>query len=161
MPLEELDEVVAGTDAFLEVAYAGNPRWTVHLVESLRRRAELHRLTIGTDTPSGTGTTPRGMLRTIALVCGLGGVPAAEALCLASANTARAHGVDVGVLRPGAPADLLLLGRIAGANGPDALAALSAGDLPGIGLVLVDGQPLVGPRSEQLPPPERLPTFES
>jgi enamidase len=159
MPLDELDEVVASTSAFLEVAYAGNPRWTIHLVGRLRARGELQRITFGTDTPSGTGTTPRGMLRTIALVCSLGDVSAAEALCLASGNTARAHGVDVGVIRVGAPADLLLIGRIRGANGADALSALSAGDLPGISLVMVDGQVEVSPRSEQLPPPERTATI--
>ncbi|MBI4493215.1 MAG: amidohydrolase family protein [Chloroflexi bacterium] len=156
MPLEELDEVVERTDAFLEVAYAGNPRWTVHLVQKVRERNELHRLTVGTDTPSGTGTTPRGMLRTIALMASLGGVSAPEALCLASGNTARAHGLQTGFIRPGSPADLLLIGRIVGANGRDVLEALSVGDLPGISAILVDGQVLVAPRSQQMPPPERL-----
>jgi enamidase len=86
-------------------------------------------------------------------------VSAAEALCLASGNTARAHGVDVGFIRVGAPADLLLIGRITGANGTDALSALSAGDVPGISMVMVDGQVQVFPRSEQLPPPDRLATI--
>jgi enamidase len=99
------------------------------------------------------------MLRTIALVCSLADVSAAEALCLASGNTARAHGVEVGVIRVGAPADLLLIGHITGANGADALSALSAGDLPGISMVMVDGQVQVSPRSEQLPPPERTATI--
>lgn len=159
MPLEELDEVVEKTDAFLEVCYAGNPRWSVHLVKKVCERNELHRLTVGTDTPSGTGTTPRGMLRTIALIAGLGGVSPAETWCLASGNTARAHGLETGFIRPGAPADLLLIGRIVGANGKDALDALSVGDLPGISAILVDGQVLVAPRSQQMPPPETLATI--
>lgn len=159
MPLEELDEVIERTEAFLEVAYAGNPRWSVHLVRRLRERGELRRLTVGTDTPSGTGTTPRGMLRTVALIASLGEVPAAEAWCLASGNTARAHGLQSGLIRPGAPADLVLIGRIVGANGRDALEALSVGDLPGISAILVDGQVLVAPRSQQMPPPERLATI--
>jgi enamidase len=156
MPLDELDEVIRGTDAFLEVAYAGNPRWTVHLVQRLRERGELRRLTIGTDTPSGTGTTPRGMLRTLGLMCSLGGVGAAEAICLASGNTARAHGLSGATLRPGCPADLLLMGRVAGSNGADALDAVTQGELPGISTVLVDGELLVAPRSQQTPPPEHL-----
>ena len=156
MPLDELDEVIDHTPCFLEVAYAGNPRWTVHLAQRLRERGELNRLTVGTDTPSGTGTTPRGMLRTVALMTSLGGVPAAEAICLASGNTARAHGLETGFVRPGAPADLLLIGRIVGANGADALAALAVGDLPGISTILVDGELLVRERSQQMPPPERL-----
>jgi enamidase len=160
MPLDELDEVVAHTNAYLEVAYAGNPRWTVHLVQALRERGELQRLTVGTDTPSGTGTTPRGMLRTLGLITSLGGVPPAEAVCLAAGNTAQAHRVDAGLVRAGCPADLLLMGRIAGSTGADALDGLARGDLPGISVVLVDGQLLVGPRSQQTPPPERLAHIE-
>lgn len=156
MGLGDVEELVRDTDGYLEVAYAGNPRWSVRLLEMLRERDALHRVTVGTDTPSGTGTAPRGMLRTIALMASLGGVPAAEALCLATGNTARAHGLDTGFVRPGFPADLLLIGRITGANGADALDALSVGDLPGISMVLVDGIPLVRDRSQQTPPPERL-----
>jgi enamidase len=155
MPLPELEETVRDTNASLEIAYAGNPRWTVRLLELLQGRGELARATVGTDTPSGTGIAPRGMLRTIALMTSLGGVPAAEALCLATGNTARAHGIDVGLIRPGHPADLLLIGRIAGSNGADALEALSVGDLPGISMVFVDGEILVRERSQQTPPPER------
>jgi enamidase len=161
MPLEELEEVVRETDCFLEIAYAGNPRWTVRLLELLRERIQLGRVTVGTDTPSGTGIAPRGMLRTIALMTSLGGVPAAEALCLASGNTARAHGLDTGLIRPGAPADLLLIGRISGSSGTDALDGLAQGDLPGISTVMVDGEILVRERSQQTPPPETTAVIRS
>jgi enamidase len=156
MPLEEVDEVIAQTDGFLEIAYAGNPRWTVHVVATLRGRQELHRISIGTDTPSGTGTTPRGMLRTVALIASMGEVPAADVLCLATGNTARAHGLRTGYIRPGWPADLLLMDRVVGSNGASVLEALSVGDLPGISIVMVDGQVLVRDRSQQMPPPERM-----
>ena len=156
MPLDELDEVISHTRGYLEVAYAGNPRWTVHLVEQLTQRGELARLTVGTDTPSGTGTTPRGMLRTLCLMCSLGGVASAEAVCLASGNTARAHGLSLGLVQPGWPADLVLMGRVSGSSAADALDSLRLGDLPGISTVLVDGELLVFPRSRQTPPPERL-----
>jgi enamidase len=156
MPLDELDEVIARTDAYLEVAYAGNPRWTVHLVEAMRERGELGRLTVGTDTPSGTGTTPRGMLRTLGVMCALGGVPPADAVCLATGNTACAHRVPGGLIQPDCPADLVLMGRIVGSNGATALAGLALGELPGISTVLVDGEVMVAPRSQQTPPPETL-----
>jgi imidazolonepropionase-like amidohydrolase len=154
MPLAELEQVVEETNCFLEVAYAGNPRWTVRLVELLRQRGELARLTVGTDTPSGTGITPRGMLRTLALLTSLGGVPAAEALALASGNTARAHGLRAGLVQSSYPADLLLIGKVGGSSAADALTGLAQGDLPGISMVLVDGQILVRERSQQMPPPE-------
>jgi enamidase len=156
MPGADMEELVHDTDGHLEIAYAGNPRWTVRLIELLREADGLGRITVGTDTPSGTGTAPRGMLRTIALMCSLGGLSAAEALCLATGNTAAAHNLHTGFVREGYPADLLLMGRITGANGVDALDALSVGDLPGISMVLVDGELLVRDRSQQTPPPERL-----
>jgi enamidase len=154
MPLDELEEVVADTDCYLEVAYAGNPRWTKRLAEMVLERNALHRLTVGTDTPSGTGIAPRGMLRTVLLMTSVGGIPAAEALCLATGNTARAHGLETGFIRPGAPADLLLIGRIGASNGANALEGIALGDLPGISMVFVDGQPLIRERSQQTPPPE-------
>ena len=159
MPLEELEEIVTDTAAYLEISYAGNPRWTARLVELVRNRGQLPRLTIGTDTPSGTGITPRGMLRTLCLISSLGGVSAAEAVCLATGNTARAHGIQAGFVRPGHPADLVLMGRIEGSNGANALEAISVGDLPGISMVMVDGRILVSARSEQTPPPDRLATI--
>lgn len=161
MPLEDLEAVVKETDCFLEVAYAGNPRWTVRLLELVRERDALGRVTVGTDTPSGTGIAPRGMFRTLALMTSLGGVGAAEAICLATGNTARAHGLETGFIRPGAPADLLLIGRIAGSSGADALDGLARGDLPGISTVMVDGALLVRERSQQTPPPDRLATIVS
>jgi enamidase len=97
------------------------------------------------------------MLRTLCLICSMGGVPPAEAICLASGNTARAHGLQgYGLVRPGCPADLLLMGRVSGSSGADALDGLRQGDLPGISCVVVDGEVLVAPRSMQTPPPERL-----
>jgi enamidase len=154
MPLNELEEVIAETDCYLEVAYAGNPRWTKRLVEMVLERNALHRLTVGTDTPSGTGIAPRGMLRTILLMTSVGGIPPAEAICLATGNTARAHGLETGLVRPGAPADLLLIGRIGASNGANALDGIGLGDLPGISMAFVDGEPLIRERSQQTPPPE-------
>ena len=156
MPFEEVEQVVSDTDGYLEIAYAGNPRWSVRVLEMLRERDAIGRVTVGTDTPSGTGTTPRGMLRTILLMSSLGGVPAAEALCLATGNTAQAHGLATGFVRPGYPADLLLMGHITGSNGKNAIEAIALGDLPGISTVLVDGEIAVRERSQQTPPPERL-----
>jgi enamidase len=101
------------------------------------------------------------MLRTMGLMTALGGISGVEAVCLATGNTARAHGLESGVIRSGAPADVLLMGRVTGSSGADALDALGLGEVPGISTVLVDGQVLVGPRSQQTPPPERLAVIQS
>jgi enamidase len=160
MPFEQIVEIVDDTSAYLEIAYAGNPRWTQNVVRLMSERGQLFRLTVGSDTPSGTGTAPRAMLRTVAMMASLGDIAGAEALCLASGNTARAHGLETGFIEPGRPADLLLLDRVSGSNGRDALEALSVGDLPAVAMVFVDGEPLVRERSLQTPPPERQARIE-
>ena len=45
-----------------------------------------------------------------------------------------------------------VLGAIQGSAARDGLEAFALGDLPGISVVLVDGEPLVAGRSEQTPP---------
>jgi enamidase len=85
-------------------------------------------------------------------VCGL---DPNDAVAAATGNTARLHGLDVGVLEPGRPADLVLLGPVTGSAATDGLESFALGDLPGISMVLVDGEPLVTGRSEQTPPTRR------
>lgn len=111
------------------------------------------RVILGTDTPSGTGVTPRAMLRNVALLASLGGVTPEVALCMATGNASVAHRLEVGFLAEGRPADLLLMGRIQGSVGDDALSCFAIGDIPGISMVIVGGQVVVGGRSEQTPPP--------
>lgn len=139
----------------LEVCSSMNYRATSFVVERLAARDELSRLTLGTDTPGGTGVIPRGMLRNICLLASMCDVAPEDAVAAATGTTARAHGLDVGVLAPGRPADLVLLGPITGSRADDALECFALGDLPGIATVMVDGVPLVDGRSEQTPPPRQ------
>jgi enamidase len=139
----------------LEVCSSMNYRATAVVVEELLARGALSRLTLGTDTPGGTGVIPRGMLRNICMLASMCGVDPVDAVAAATGTTARAHGLDVGVLAPGRPADLVVLGPITGSLATDALECFALGDLPGIAAVLVDGEPLVDGRSEQTPPPSQ------
>jgi cytosine/adenosine deaminase-related metal-dependent hydrolase len=59
---------------------------------------------------------------------------------------------EPGLIAEGREADLVVCDAPIGSVGGDALAALAAGDLPGISMVLVDGKPLVA-RSRNTPPP--------
>ena len=162
IPMSEADmeRVVNETECYLEIAAAGNYRMTMRLIEMVRRRNALHRVTLGTDTPSGTGILPRGMLRNMCFLASVCGLTPEEAVCVATGNTAAAHGLDQGRIEIGRPADLVLMGRIKASAAKDALDALRLGDLPGISMVFVDGEPLVHPRSNQTPPPETLAAIE-
>lgn len=156
---EDLDRVVDETDFFLEVCSSGNYRSTLRAVKRLRERGRLDRLTIGTDTPGGTGVIPRGMLRNILLLSSVCELTPGETIALATGNTARAHGLDVGLLEMGAPADLLIAGPVTGSAGSTLDDAIAHGDLPGISFILIDGEVVVDTRSEQTPPPSILATI--
>ena len=151
----DLDAVVDHTSFWLEICSSGNYGSTVRAVRRLADKGQLERLTLGTDTPGGTGVIPRGMLRNLLLLCSVCGLSPGEAIAIATGNTARAHGLDVGVLAVGAPADIVICGPVEGSTGTSASDAIAHGDLPGIAYVLVDGEIIVSGRSRQTPPPNR------
>lgn len=155
MPDKEIRATIDDLTSYIEVCSSMNYRATQVAVDQLTARGELSRLTLGTDTPGGTGVIPRGMLRNLLYLSSVCGMDPAVAVAAATGNTARAHGLDVGILAEGMPADLLILGPITGSEATDVLECLQLGDLPGIAAVLVDGEPLVLGRSEQTPPPRR------
>ncbi len=150
---EDLDRLVDETDSTLEICSSGNYRSTLRLARRLNGAGRLDRMTLGTDTPGGTGVIPRGMLRNILFLAAICGLTPGEAIAVATGNTARAHGLDVGVLTPGAPADLVIAGPVEGSAGTTLADAIAHGDLPGISFVLIDGEIAVKARSRQTPPP--------
>ena len=156
MTLSDIVKVVNETDCYLEIATSGNQLRAVQMMESVHASGALHRIMVGTDTPAGTGIVPRGMLRNIAFLASQCGVSAAQAVCMATGNNARAHRLDSGFLMEGKSADLVLAGKIGGSEATNALHAFELGEIPGIAIVTVRGRVAVSPRSEQTPPPEML-----
>ncbi len=155
MPDEEIRQTIDDLPGAIEVCSSMNYRATQVAVDRLTERSELHRLTLGTDTPGGTGVIPRGMLRNVLYLASVCGVDPVLAVAAATSSTAAAHGLRTGVLAPGWPADLLVLGPITGSRATDVLECFRLGDLPGIAAVFVDGEPVVLGRSEQTPPPRQ------
>lgn len=152
---DDLDKVIDNTDFALEICSSGNYGSTQRAVRRLKDRGTLGRLTLGTDTPGGTGIIPRGMLRQLCFICSICDVTPAEAIAIATGNTARAHGLDVGILGVGKPADIVICGPVEGSAGTTVADAIAHGDLPGISYVLIDGEIVVSGRSRQTPPPQR------
>lgn len=150
----DMERVLHESECYLEVAYCGNAALAVRLVESAARQGQLHRVILGSDTPSGTGVTPRAMLRIMAIVATAQGVTPEQVLCMATGSVAAAHNLDSGFIRQGYPADLVILGRIQGSAGADALEALACGNLLAVSMALIDGQLVIRDRSRQTPPPE-------
>jgi enamidase len=142
------------TEMAIEIVHCGNGRAAIHAVRLAEAVGGLDRVIIGNDAPSGTGVIPLGILRVIAHLASLGGVDPAVAIAMATGNTARVHGLDVGVIEPGRAADLCLVDAPIGSTAGTALGALAVGDLPGISMVLIDGNVMLG-RSRNTPPAAR------
>jgi enamidase len=156
---DDLAKLVDNTEFALEVCSSGNYRSTYMVVQRLMEQGRLDRLTMGTDTPGGTGVIPRGMLRNILFLSSICEMMPADAIAVGTGNTAKAHGLDVGILKEGAPADLLIAGPVRGSAGSTMSDAIAHGDLPGISFVIIDGKVIVETRSEQTPPPMQIAHF--
>ncbi|MBI2090868.1 MAG: amidohydrolase family protein, partial [Deltaproteobacteria bacterium] len=160
MPEKDLERIVGETDYYVEICSSGNPRMVLSLMCAVKIQGAFHRVLIGTDTPGGTGVIPRGMLREICFLSSVAEVPPETAICMATGNVGRAHGLGIGILEEGRAADLVLLDKIQGSVAKDALDSFAKGDLPGISVVMIDGEIRVGGRSQQTPPPERTAVIE-
>ena len=153
MTPNEIERLVA-TEMALEIVQCGNMKTALHTLRLARDARATHRIIVGNDAPSGTGVIPLGVLRTLSLFTGLGGMDPAEAIACATGNTARVYGLNVGMIAEGREADLVICDAPTGSIAADALGALSAGDLPGISMVLIDGKITIG-RSRNTPPAAR------
>ncbi|HTT92115.1 MAG TPA: hypothetical protein VMF65_21345 [Acidimicrobiales bacterium] len=151
-PIDEIRKIIEGTAAAVEVVQAGNLSALVAIVTLLRERQEETRLQVATDTPSGTGVIPLGMLRTISTCVALGGLDPEVAICCATGSTAARYGLETGRLLPGRPADVVVLHAPVGGATATAVDALRVGDTPAVALAVVDGEVQVT-RSRMTPPP--------
>lgn len=143
IPDDEVEKLVRETEITLDLVLAGNQRVAVKILEMAADRDELDRVQIGTDTPSGTGVTPLGVLLECSILAGMTDVDAEAVLCLASGNTARNHDLAVGRVEEGRPADLTLMGAPKGSAADTASAALNHGEYPAVDTVLIDGEVMV------------------
>lgn len=125
---------------FVEVVQAGGTRSMLRVVERLKEHDALHRLLVGTDTPTGFGVTSLGIIKTVADICSLADIAPDLGWALASGQGARAFGVQGNALAVGADADLLVMDASLGSREDDARAALAAGEWPGIAVVMTEGK---------------------
>jgi enamidase len=154
MSRREIEMLVNGTRMALEIVHCGNPRTALDTLRLAGEARARDRIILGNDAPSGTGVVPLGILRTLALLVAVGECPPETAIAMATGNTARIYGLDVGLIAPGRAADLVICDAPVGSVAKTALDALRAGDLPGISMILIDGVPRVG-RSRNTPPAAR------
>jgi enamidase len=140
----------------IELVHNGNGRSALVALRAAKELGQLERVILGTDSPAGSGVQPLGVLRMIAMLSSLGEVSADVAICFATGNTARIHGLSCGLIEPGRDADLVIMDRAQHSAGRDLLDSIRLGDLPGIGMVIIEGV-VRTQRSRNTPPAERAP----
>ncbi|WP_431285552.1 amidohydrolase family protein [Humitalea sp. 24SJ18S-53] len=158
LPEAHVCELCEKSPRAIEIVHNGNERVAIAAAQVARDIGAMHRVILGTDSPAGSGVQPLGILRVISLLASLGGIAPAAAICCATGNTARLRGLDGGLIAPGRAADLVFMDRAQHSAGRDMLDSIVVGDIPGIGLVMIDGIIRCG-RSRNTPPAERVPSL--
>jgi enamidase len=144
----------------IEIVHNGNERAALLALRTAKELGQLERVILGTDGPAGSGVQPLGILRMVAMLSSLGEVDAATALCFATGNTARMRELDCGLIEVGRVADLILMDQAQHAPGNNVLESIELGNLPGIGMTIIDGV-VRSQRSRNTPPATQLPELVS
>jgi len=142
----------------LELVHNGNERAALFTLRTAKELKQLERVILGTDAPAGSGVQPLGILRMISLLSSLGDVPAEVAICFATGNTAHLRDLDCGLIEVGKAADFVFLDRAQHSAGKNLLDSVRLGDLPGVGMTVIDGV-VRSQRSRNTPPADRAPTI--
>jgi enamidase len=156
LPLDEIRALCERCARAIEIVHNGNENAALFALRTARELGQLGRVILGTDSPAGSGVQPLGILRMIAMLSSLGDVPAEQAFCFATGNTARQRRLDAGIIEPGRAADFVILDKAQHSAGRTLLDSVRLGDLPGLGMVIIDGAVRVG-RSRNTPPATTVP----
>lgn len=156
LPDDQIVCLCEGCHRGLELVHNGNERSALLTLRTAKELGQLKRIILGTDAPAGSGVQPLGILRMIAMLSALGEVPAELAFCFATGNTARMRELDCGLIEPGRAADFVLLDRAQHSAGETLLESVRLGDLPGVGMTIIDGI-VRTQRSRNTPPAARIP----
>ncbi|HEX3505994.1 MAG TPA: amidohydrolase family protein [Xanthobacteraceae bacterium] len=156
LPDKEIRCICEGCRRGLELVHNGNERAALYTLRTAKDLGQLERVILGTDGPAGSGVQPLGIVRMISMLSSLGEVPAEVTFCFATGNTARMRNLDCGLIEPGRAADFVFMDKAQHSAGKSFLDSVQLGDLPGIGMVVIDGVVRSG-RSRNTPPAEKIP----
>ena len=156
LPEAHVCELCEKSTRAIEIVHNGNERVAIAAAKAALELKCPHRVILGTDGPAGSGVQPLGMLRMIALLSSLANIPAELVFCFATGNTARIRKLNCGLIEVGRAADFVFMDRAQETAGRTLLESVELGDIPGIGMVMIDG--LVRcTRSRNTPPATQVP----
>ena len=156
LPLDQIGCLCEQCGAGIEIVHNGNEKAALFALRTASELKQVERVILGTDGPAGSGVQPLGILRMVSMLSSLGDVPAETAFCFATGNTARQRELDCGLIEVGRAADFVFLDRAQHTAGKDLLESVEMGDIPGVGMVVIDGKVASG-RSRNTPPADRIP----
>src|SRR5581483_6388021 len=145
------------SDMALQICQAGNIRTALLCLNLAVENKAFDRFLIATDTPTGTGMMPLGMIKSITEMATLSDYPPEWMIAAATGNAARVYGLDTGFLQAGKIADLLLVDAPMGGTQSTCLAAIKHGDVWSLVASFTEGVPRFIGRSRNTPPPIRTP----
>lgn len=151
MPDEDFPKMVHESKIALQVCTAGNLRTTLMLGDMVRAAGEFDRFLIASDTPTGSGIMPLGLMYTITHLASLTDMPVEWAIAAATGNNARTYGINSGFLQVGKDADIVLIDSCVGGSKSDPLDSLRNGDIAAVSAVVTDGVPRFVGKSRNTP----------
>lgn len=154
IPLHEVDTLMDESNFAMEIVQCGNPKVADYVARRASEKGQLGRIIFGNDAPSGTGIIALGILRNICQISSVSNIPGAVALCMATGNTAKVYGLNTGIIAVGREADLVCMDAPMGSVAENAAEAFECGDVPGVSIVLIDGEVKVS-KSRNTPPCKR------
>jgi enamidase len=156
LPDDQITALCEKSKRALEIVHNGNERAALLTLRTAAQLKQLDRVILGTDSPAGSGVQPLGIIRMVAMLSSLGGIPAESAICMATGNTARIRNLNAGLIAVGREASFVLMDKAQYSGGKDLLDSIQKGDLPGIGMVIAEGAVSIQ-RSRNTPPATRVP----
>jgi enamidase len=153
MPDADFPRIVNESKIALQICTAGNLRTALLIAKLAMEADQFDRFLIATDTPTGSGIMPLGMLYTITHLCSLMNMSVESAIAAATGNNATVYGIDSGFLKPGKEADLVILDACVGGSKDNATDAIRNGDIPAVAAVITAGIPRFVGKSRNTPAP--------
>jgi enamidase len=158
LPERDVCELCEKSPRAIEIVHNGNERVAIAAAKAALELKCPHRVILGTDGPAGSGVQPLGILRMVALLSSLANIPAELVFCFATGNTARIRSLNCGLIEVGRAADFVFMDRAQHTAGRTLLESVQLGDIPGIGMVMIDGLVRCH-RSRNTPPATEIPVI--
>ena len=160
MPDEDFERIVKESDIAMQICQAGNIRTALLCLNLAVENDVFDRFLIATDTPTGTGMMPLGMIKSITEMATLSEHPPEWMIAAATGNVARTYGLNNGLLREGKDGDVLLVDAPLGGTQKTCLDAIKHGDVWSLVGCFTNGEPRFVGRSRNTPPPLRYPKVQ-